>query len=275
MVNEAGRRLGRVQFLSGNSLKIIACISMFIDHLSKIFIAAIMSNVLFPMTQNGQMSYEKFYAINDFVKFKLYAIGTIAFPIFCFLLVEGFTHTSNKKRYIGSMLIFALISEIPFDIGFFSDFSKEQGTFPFYFEYQNVFFTLCLGLLCLFILEKLPQLAQDKVKKENIKALMLQACAIGIVAVAAEFLKCDYGSEGIIFIVGFYLLRKNRILQVLGFVALYMATTGNQPTICIVIAALLLLLYNGKRGKLKLKYFFYWFYPVHILLLYTMKVLLV
>ncbi len=272
-LSNANKKLENVQFLTGNSLKIIACISMFIDHFSKIFLGAILTK-LFWMSENGEIPFEQYQAISDFVKFRLYAIGTIAFPIFCLLLVEGFVYTKNRKRYIGAMLIFAVISEIPFDLGFFSELSRRSGTFPFYFSYQNVFFTLFLGLLCLSALERLPKFKKEQDRKENIKAVLLQLGTVAVIATVAEIVKCDYGSMGIIFIVGFYFLRENRILQALGYLVLYMVTTGNQPTVCTMIAALLMLLYNGTRGKLKLKYFFYWFYPAHILFLYGMTLLL-
>lgn len=246
---------------------------MFIDHFSKIFLNTVVSSKLLQMAETGQITYDQFQTFDYFVRFKLFAVGTIAFPIFCFLLTEGFLHTRNRKRYISSMLVFALISELPFDIGFFSSYSKSEGTFPFYFAYQNVFFTLFLGLVCLCIIEKLPQVKRENPRNENIKALLMQLVTIAIAAVVAELLKCDYGSQGIIFIVGFYLLRQSRILQALGFLVLYMATTGNQPTVCTIIAALLLLLYNGKRGKGHFKYAFYWFYPVHIFLLYLATLL--
>jgi hypothetical protein len=159
-------------------------------------------------------------------------------------------------------------------LGFFSELSRRSGTFPFYFSYQNVFFTLFLGLLCLSALERLPKFKKEQDRKENIKAVLLQLGTVAVIATVAEIVKCDYGSMGIIFIVGFYFLRENRILQALGYLVLYMVTTGNQPTVCTMIAALLMLLYNGTRGKLKLKYFFYWFYPAHILFLYGMTLLL-
>lgn len=62
---------------------------------------------------------------------------------------------------------------------------------------------------------------------------------------------------------------KSHVLQVVMFLVLYMATTGNQPPTYTMIAAFLLLLYNGKRGKWKAKYLFYWFYPIHIFVLYV------
>ena len=92
-------------------------------------------------------------------------------------------------------------------------------------------------------------------------------------SIIAELVKCDYGSQGIVYVSMLYFLRKSRLLQSAGFLIMYMVTTGNQPTIFIVVAALIILLYNGKRGNLSIKYFFYWFYPVHISLLYGASLL--
>ena len=136
------RKINRIQFLTGNSLKFIAVLTMVIDHLCKIVLQWLLSNYWGSMVDNEQMSWERFQEIDNLIRFDLQSIGTIAFPLFCFLLAEGFQHTRSKKRYIGLMLAFALISEIPFDIGFFSAYSRMEDTFPFYLKYQNVFFTL-------------------------------------------------------------------------------------------------------------------------------------
>ena len=130
------RKINRIQFLSGNSLKVIAVLTMLIDHLCKIVLQWLLSNYWGAMADNGQMSWERFREIDYFIRFDLQSIGTIAFPLFCFLLAEGFQHTRSKKRYIGLMLAFALISEVPFDIGFFSAYSRMEDTFPFYLKYE-------------------------------------------------------------------------------------------------------------------------------------------
>ena len=93
-LNKVNERLEKVQFLTGNGLKIAACVSMFIDHFSKIFLGAILVK-LFWMSENGEIPFEQYQTISDFVRFRLYAIGTIAFPIFCFLLVEGFVYATK------------------------------------------------------------------------------------------------------------------------------------------------------------------------------------
>lgn len=263
-------QISRIQFLTGNSLKVIAVLTMVIDHLCKIVLQWLLSNYWGVMVDNGQMSWEQFQQIDNFIRFDLQSVGTIAFPLFCFLLAEGFRYTRDKKRYIGLMFIFALISEIPFDIGFFSEYSQMEGTFPFYLKYQNVFFTLFLGLLTLVCLERLS--CKSEIRTEKIKSVILQVICVAVLALVAELIRCDYGMQGILYIAAFYVCRNHRIYQVLLFLLAYMGATGNQPPLCTLLACLIILLYNGKRGKLKLKYFFYAFYPAHILVLYLIQI---
>ena len=168
------------------------------------------------------------------------------------------------------MLAFALISEVPFDIGFFSAYSRMEDTFPFYLKYQNVFFTLFLGLLTLVCLERFS--CESDLPVDRIKSVVLQVLSVVLFSSIAEGIRCDYGMQGILFISAFYICRNHRIYQVLLFLLAYMGTTGNQPPLCTLLACLLILLYNGKRGKLKLKYFFYVFYPAHILVLYLIQI---
>ena len=97
--------------MSSLVLKITALITMIIDHYGAIF----QGNIII-------------YRI----------IGRLAFPIYCFLLVEGYTHTSNIKKYASRLIAFAIISEIPFDLAFFGKIG---------FEHQNIFFTLFIGCL--------------------------------------------------------------------------------------------------------------------------------
>lgn len=114
--------------MSGTTLKWIAVISMLIDHTAEVLI-----------NHNA--------ALTDPIWAQIYVlmrgIGRIAFPIYAFLLVEGFLHTRDVKKYLARMLTFAVVSEIPFDLAVFHT--------PFYWGYQNVFFTLFLGLLALAI----------------------------------------------------------------------------------------------------------------------------
>lgn len=259
-------QIGKFQCLSGNTLKVIAILTMLIDHLCKIVLQWLLSNYWWPMMQEGKITFEQYQSIDYFIRFNLQGVGTIAFPLFCYLLAEGFRYTRNRKRYIGMMLFFALISEIPFDIAFFSRYSMQEGTFPFYWNYQNVFFTLFLSLLSLACIDRFPSTLDMQTSRK--KALVWQIVGVAVLAVVADLICCDYGSMGILFVVAFYLCCKNRIYQILVFLLTYMITTGNQPTIYILIACLVILLYNGKRGKMKIKYAAYAFYPIHITILY-------
>ena len=265
-------RICPYQFLSGSALKVIAVLAMTVDHLCKIILQWLVANYWSGMVSSGQMSLERFQQIDEFIRFRLQSVGALAFPLFCYLLSEGFRYTRSKKRYLLSMLAFALISELPFDVAFFGRLAKLNGTFPFYFKYQNVFFTLFLGLLTLVCLEKLS--CKSEAQADKISASVLQILCVAGFALAAELIHCDYGMQGILYIAAFYICRKYRIYQVLLFLLAYMGTTGNQPPLCILLSCLLILLYNGKRGKLKGKYFFYIFYPAHILVLYFIQLML-
>lgn len=131
--------------VSGTALKIIALIAMFIDHFAAIFISDYLEKAIPP-----DLSQEEYVALFNadpslsqlnLLLVVMRLIGRFGFPLFAFLLVEGFEHTRSVRKYVLNMLVFALISELPFNLGFSSKL--------FYPGYQNVFFTLLLGLLCI------------------------------------------------------------------------------------------------------------------------------
>lgn len=129
--------------VTGSTLKLIAIITMLIDHtaatiLVRTLIARGIEGLGNSNTQ-ATLDFMRDNAVIYGVNIIMRLIGRIAFPIFCFLLVEGFVHTHNKWKYALRLGIFALISEIPFDLAFNSKL--------FDFSYQNVFFTLLIGLL--------------------------------------------------------------------------------------------------------------------------------
>ena len=133
------------KILSGSTLKIIATIAMVANHVGIIILGAITELIWFPMRINGEITPEKYEQINCFIRLTLYNMGNLAFPLFCLLASEGYRYTHNRKKYIFRMLLFAIISELPFDIGFFSALSTAAKTFPFYWNHQNVFFTYFLA----------------------------------------------------------------------------------------------------------------------------------
>ncbi len=157
MMNPAIAGAQRKSGISGSTLKLIAIFTMMIDHtaatiLDKTLIARGMFN-LDPTDTTATM---QFYAENGMIyaaDMIMRLIGRIAFPIFCFLLVQGFLYTRNVTKYAIRLALFAAISEIPFDLAF-NNHILEYG-------YQNVFFTLLIGLLTLISFRFLQQKVED------------------------------------------------------------------------------------------------------------------
>ena len=222
--------------LSGSTLKMIALLTMLIDHVGAVVVQRTMS-----MPGFDHDFWNSLYG-------PLRSIGRLAFPIFCFLLVEGFIHTSNSKKYVSRMLIFAIISEIPFNLAVTGDL--------FNTEYQNVFWELALGIVALMCLKKIEE------KNFNyIMQVILRLVVIGGFTFGAELLKLDYGMYGIISIVALYVFRQNKLPQLLvGAVSFCWERVAP-------LAFLIIAFYNGKRGR-RIKYAFYVFYPAHLLILY-------
>lgn len=200
------------------TLKMIAIISMLIDHVGY---------VLFP---------------NELI---FRAIGRIAFPIFCFLVVEAFFHTRSTWNYLMRLCVFAILSEIPFDLTFFGEF--------YHPEKQNVFITLALGLCAIFCLEEMT-------------SRRVFVIPFAVILALAYFCNCDYGAGGVLLICMFYKTKDNKMIQCL-LCTLILYLFYGAFELYGLIAMIPILLYNGNRGP-ALKMIFYWFYPVHLLLLY-------
>ncbi len=261
----------KYRFLTGNAIKIIAVISMFIDHFYKVILLPLMASgwlsaFIYPVFSQPQIQF-----LEKLIHYLFSGAGRIAFPLFCFLLAEGFCHTKNKKRYFVLMAVFALLSEIPFDLAIFGNISKETGTFPFYFKYQNVYYTLFLGLCALWCVDNV-RIKSDKSIAKIISIALKIVCVLALCGVAT-YICADYKYRGVLFIVGFYVMRKNRVLQIILFLLIYSLLYKTVPSIFVIFSAFILLLYNGKRGTLKLKYFFYFFYPAHLILIYLISLI--
>ena len=208
--------------LNSFQLKCIAITTMLIDHTGK---------VLFP----GNMIF-------------VY-VGRIAFPIFCFLLVEGFFHTRDVYKYIVRLGVFALISEVPFDLAFRQTLLE--------IKHQNVFFTLLLGMLLMCALEKTSE-------------LQIKAVEILLTMWAAEFLHVDYSYRGILLIIAYYFFRENEWLKLsVGVMWNFLRNRSSQMYGALAVVPIAM--YNGERGP-SVKYFFYVFYPTHLLVLYILKI---
>ena len=178
-------------------------------------------------------------------------IGRIAFPLFAFLLVEGFVHTGNLKKYMLRMLIFACISEIPYDLAMQETWLE--------FSRQNTIWTLTLGLLMLALCRKYQY-------------SVWAVAGIAVVCAAAALLRFDYGAGGIVLILILYFLRDRQWLKYLAMLGLSVLWFGGTE-IAAMISIIFMLAYNGKHGK-NMKYMFYWFYPVHLAVLFFIKILI-
>lgn len=220
--------------LTGSYLKWIAILTMLIDHIGAF--------LLEPALESGLVS-TQFTGLNMVLRL----IGRLSFPLFTFLLVEGFTHTRAVKRYLVQLGIFALVSEVPFDL------AKEGVLLEF--TYQNIYFTLLIGLLTITLF--------DRFKEE--KYLRWLILIIGMLL--SEVLQTDYAAFGILLIFVFYYFRTDKQLRtpIVGLLLLFQITA--------IFSLIPIYLYNGKRGK-QSKYFYYLFYPVHLLLFFIIRVIL-
>ncbi len=223
--------------MTGFIIKIIACLSMILDHIK--------------------------YAIPIIDNYFTQYLGRISFPLFAFLITEGYVHTSNLKKYYKRLIIFAVISQIPFML-----FRTLVGKW----QMLNIMFTLLLGLTAILI--------YDKGKNKIISCL-----AVILIIYSGKILKVDYSWWGIAIIFIIYVFRNKKILLSIFYIALsivyYYLIFGNTLLkiknmfylIYTIVPIIFILLYNGKQGR-KIKYFFYAFYPVHMIILYLINYLI-
>ena len=219
-------------------LKLIALVTMIIDHVGVVIILSIPSATE-PIITFGtmQMSMYSMFRIT----------GRLAFPLYVFLLVEGFLHTHDRKKYGINLFAFAIISEIPWNL---------EHTGSLFYAEQNVFFTLFFGYVGICCYENF--------KKDNIKKIL----ALSGLFILSFVFKADYGVKGYCFILFMYIMRKDKITKSLIGSCFF----SLQPVI--LISFLIMSLYNGERGFIKgkvLKYLFYILYPLHIFVLYLIK----
>lgn len=219
-------------------IKIIACITMLLDHVK--------------------------YAIPTTNGFVTKYLGRIAFPLFAFVAVEGYIHTSNLKKYIKRLIIFGLISEIPY-ILFKSIISGKI------ILELNVIFTILLGIISIYI--------YDKIKNKYLGFLLAL-----IPLIIGQGLRVDYGWYGVGLILLIYLIKNSKIK----FISFYILYTILYYFISFIefnfgkilfympyivfscFPIIFMILYNNKLGR-KIKYFYYWFYPVHLILLFIIS----
>ena len=236
--------------LNSLHLKLLAVVTMLIDHIGA---SCLEAGLLVPLIASGTFSTDPAAASLLQMDRVLRYIGRLAFPIFCFLLVEGFLHTHDFKKYALRMLGFALISEWPFDWAFFSGV---------YWGHQNVYFTLLLGLLAMKALDTY----QTTEGMPALKGIFGAAACF----LAAALLHCDYDVLGLALILALYMTRKDKRAQCIAG-AVFSLFEPVAP-----LAFGLVWFYSGERGgssKLE-QWAFYWFYPVHLFLLAVLTNLL-
>lgn len=321
--------------ITGTGIKIIALVTMLLDHIGAVILESYL-NVNLPgfADSSGKIDASSMppsvYGIY-ILDIVLRLIGRFAFPLFVFLIVEGFKHTGSVKKYALNMLIFAFISEIPFNLA--------HGGTIINLETQSVYVTLLLGLLCIWVIR---ELAENKKWSANISFLYYLAsmvlgaslmwfftltevysyimhlffddkmistptlfvmCLIAafvalivmlflskkldadgknrftftvfitvVFSIAAYVLKCDYSAYGILSIVIMYLLRSDRMKAF--FFMVLLLSIYSVAEVSAFFMLIVINKYNGLRGMKINKYFFYAFYPVHLLILYLITYLL-
>lgn len=255
-----------IRTLSGSRLKLIAMVSMLIDHFAAIVLLRLLENpfgIRYAglsrwVTANWNLLADVYYVLR--------CVGRFAFPIYCFLLVEGFRHTRSVPRYALRLAAFCLLSEIPFDLAF-QDCILE-------FASNNVFFTLLTGLLCVWAIDAAGSAIRSR-PLPKAAGIALQVLLTGAVctagyALAEYILRCDYGGQGVAAIIVMYLLMRK---PALGFLAgTGVLCIGNPIELYALPMVLPVLCYGGQRGR-RMGLAPYLFYPVHLLLLWGISLL--
>ena len=236
--------------LPQEGLKLIACVTMLLDHAAIVIVL----DCFYKATGTDKAALLNLYD-------NLRTVGRIAFPIYCFLLVEGAAHTRNPKYYALRLLLSALLSEIPFDLAIFGALT---------WHHQSVMVTLLLGFLMLEAMKKCPH-------------WLLQLLTVIPFGLLAEWMKTDYGAMGIYVVALFALTRELPRREIWQFFGLWFIFSPNHMMVLNwlggfnltvqelgAFAALPIALYDGRkmtRNK-AVQWAFYLFYPAHLLTLY-------
>lgn len=239
--------INKFRFLNNNILKILACIFMLVDHIGAI---------LFPQIK------------------LLRIIGRLAFPIFAFMISEGAKYTKNKAKYFLTILVLGCIFQ------FIYIFVMRTFTL-------NIFLTFAVSILLIYTLQEYKRIMFNKksTTENKIQATFLFIVIFLVFFILNEYFVFDYGVLGTLIPVFaslftphetkksnlssnteniiFYL---NLLTFSIGLLVLAIYYKGIQYYS--LISIILLLLYSGERGKLNLKYFFYIFYPLHLIILF-------
>ena len=251
----------KLRFLNGNTLKILACIAMVIDHVGLLF---------FPKL----LIFRK--------------IGRLALPLFAFLLAEGCKYTRNKKKHFLLLLFFASVCQCVYDV--FAMLSGDE-------VYVCILVTLLCAELCIFALQYFKReifKTDNSFLKKSLSFLPF-LCAVSATAFLCNIQTVDYGFVGcmlpvVISLSDFKGVANNEKQQALlskidtdfsrficfvcALVFFYFSSNSMLPTEWMFFSIIPVALYNGQRGKRNLKYFFYFFYPLHLVALEGIYILL-
>ena len=231
---------------SQETLKIIACVTMLLDHVGAVVVPKLYA-------QNPTLTLWYAYRV-------LRTVGRLAFPIYCFLLAEGAFYTRSRKEYARRLLIGLLLSEIPFDLLFFGELT---------FAHQSVMVTLLLGYLYAVAMNYMPS--------QGYRILLLLPFAM-----AAELLNTDYGGWGVAMI-GLFVITRDVpgkywvqalslavISWMIGGMVINIGPVGVPIQVFAAVAMIPIALYDGRKctNNIWVRRGFYLFYPVHLTLLY-------
>ena len=244
--------------ISQETLKLIACVTMLIDHIGAALVVP---------TDTIYYSNVELYTTMARINLVMRCIGRIAFPIFCFLLVEGVCHTRNPKKYVQRLAIGMVLSEIPFDLAFFRDGIS--------WAHQSVMVTLLLGCIMVLLMNR---------SNDFRKLLWIIPFYF-----AAEWLHTDYGGDGILLIALFALAKGTKHEKWWQLAAMFLmywdfswqmrhynldirVPMNRLP----LLAAIPISLYDGRKLTYNkaVQWAFYLFYPAHITLLWVIQTII-
>lgn len=232
---------------TSEQLKKLAMGTMFLDHAAVALIYNCGLNLVNPLFEG--------------IGLAMRLVGRVAFPLYAFLLVQGILYTKNWKRYLMRVAVFALISEIPYNLVIGGELWN-PGT-------QNTMMTMCIGLLCM----KGISAAEQSFDRIFRVLMIVEIVLVGMAA--AEAWHTDYGAYGILLICVFYLFRYRTVEQTgSACVILLLMYKFTLYGLAAWIAIFFINRYNGERGR-KLGLLPYVFYPAHLLFLFAVWALFI
>lgn len=244
----------KLKALNRNSIKVVALLFMLIDHIG--------------FTFYGVIPYWLYVTLR--------ILGRISFPLFAYFVAEGFFYTRSKPKYILKLLVFALISQIPYHLLFAGEGANLVNL--------NILFTFVLSVSIMAIYDKTYREAPNFNKAIFIVCLSLFLILVYFLGLFT--ISVSYGVYGILLPFLFYAFKPSKQKQIISFViALLLHSLNtllvsgftdffNYVGLFSLLNIIFIVLYNGQKGKLKLQWLFYWFYPLHLLVLYLISTLL-